>query len=54
MLGTDSYILFDCPGQVELFTHHTTLPNLFHRLEKAGYRVRLYSLPSPPFCASQS
>lgn len=40
----DHYILFDCPGQVELFTHHTTLPNVFHRLEKLGYRVR----PSPP------
>ena len=35
------YILFDCPGQVELFTHHNTMPNLFHRLEKIGFRVRL-------------
>ncbi|KAG9686088.1 putative ATP binding protein, partial [Aureobasidium melanogenum] len=35
----DSYILFDCPGQVELFTHHNTMPNLFHRLEKIGYRL---------------
>ncbi|KAI4718587.1 putative ATP binding protein [Aureobasidium sp. EXF-10727] len=36
---SDSYILFDCPGQVELFTHHNTMPNLFHRLEKIGYRT---------------
>jgi GTPase SAR1 family protein len=42
---SDSYILFDCPGQVELFTHHNTMPALFHRLEKIGYRVR-YPLPS--------
>ncbi|KAG9545438.1 putative ATP binding protein, partial [Aureobasidium melanogenum] len=35
----DSYVLFDCPGQVELFTHHNTMPNLFHRLEKIGYRL---------------
>ncbi|KEQ59653.1 putative ATP binding protein [Aureobasidium melanogenum CBS 110374] len=35
----DSYILFDCPGQVELFTHHNTMPKLFHRLEKIGYRL---------------
>ena len=42
----DDYILFDCPGQVELFTHHDTLPRLFHRLEKLGYRVRLFG-PSP-------
>lgn len=46
---SDSYILFDCPGQVELFTHHNTMPNLFHRLEKIGYRVRLLSLH--PSCA---
>ncbi|KAI4791949.1 putative ATP binding protein [Aureobasidium sp. EXF-8845] len=36
---SDSYILFDCPGQVELFTHHNTMPALFHRLEKIGYRL---------------
>ncbi|THY35015.1 putative ATP binding protein [Aureobasidium pullulans] len=36
---SDSYILFDCPGQVELFTHHNTMPNLFHRLEKIGFRL---------------
>ena len=41
----DSYILFDCPGQVELFTHHETLPRIFHKIEKLGYRVRLYSFP---------
>ncbi|KAL1311768.1 hypothetical protein AAFC00_001854 [Neodothiora populina] len=35
----DSYILFDCPGQVELFTHHETMPRIFYRLEKLGYRL---------------
>lgn len=40
--NSDNYVLFDCPGQVELFTHHDTLPKLFWRLEKLGYRVRLY------------
>jgi GTPase SAR1 family protein len=39
----DDYILFDCPGQVELFTHHASLRNIFYRLQKLGYRVR------PPF-----
>lgn len=39
-LGED-YILFDCPGQVELYTHHTSLRNIFYRLQKLGYRVRL-------------
>jgi GTPase SAR1 family protein len=35
----DEYILFDCPGQVELFTHHASLRNIFFRLQKIGYRV---------------
>ncbi|KAL8781869.1 MAG: hypothetical protein Q9213_005810 [Squamulea squamosa] len=37
-LGED-YILFDCPGQVELFTHHSSLRNIFFRLQKMGYRL---------------
>ena len=35
----DSYVLFDCPGQVELFTHHSSLRNILHHLEKQQYRV---------------
>ncbi|KAF2200078.1 hypothetical protein GQ43DRAFT_418764 [Delitschia confertaspora ATCC 74209] len=35
----DDYILFDCPGQVELFTHHSSLRNIFFRLQKMGYRL---------------
>jgi hypothetical protein len=37
--GVDDYVLFDCPGQVELFTHHASLRNIFFRLQKLGYRV---------------
>lgn len=33
-LGED-YILFDCPGQVELYTHHNSLRNVFYRLQKS-------------------
>lgn len=42
-LGED-YILFDCPGQVELYTHHNSLRNIFYRLQKLGYRVRMMRL----------
>ncbi|KAF2263339.1 hypothetical protein CC78DRAFT_581623 [Lojkania enalia] len=35
----EDYILFDCPGQVELFTHHSSLRNIFFRLQKLGYRL---------------
>lgn len=38
-IGEGDYILFDCPGQVELYTHHNSLRNIFYRLEKMGYRV---------------
>ncbi|KAF2497076.1 hypothetical protein BU16DRAFT_458983, partial [Lophium mytilinum] len=40
----DDYILFDCPGQVELFTHHASLRNIFYRLQKLGYRLVLMNL----------
>lgn len=47
-LGED-YVLFDCPGQVELFTHHASLRNLFFRIQKLGYRVRSSPFPPLPF-----
>jgi GTPase SAR1 family protein len=38
-VGQD-YVIFDCPGQVELFTHHDSLRNIFFALQKKlGYRV---------------
>lgn len=42
----DDYVLFDCPGQVELFTHHASLRRVVARLEKCGYRVCNTSLRS--------
>ncbi|KAK2754800.1 hypothetical protein FQN54_006693 [Arachnomyces sp. PD_36] len=35
----DDYVLFDCPGQVELFTHHSALRNIFFQIQKLGYRL---------------
>eukprot|EP00124_Ichthyophonus_hoferi_P006014 Ihof_evm2s1120 gene=Ihof_evmTU2s1120 len=32
------YILFDCPGQVELYTHHKSIHNIVRQLEKMNYR----------------
>ena len=46
-LGED-YVLFDCPGQVELYTHHSSLRNIFFRLQKLGYRVRFQSCFKDP------
>ncbi|OJI98736.1 hypothetical protein ASPVEDRAFT_123995 [Aspergillus versicolor CBS 583.65] len=35
----DDYIIFDCPGQVEIFTHHSSLRNIFFKIQKLGYRL---------------
>ncbi|EXJ84340.1 hypothetical protein A1O3_05007 [Capronia epimyces CBS 606.96] len=40
----DDYVLFDCPGQVELFTHHDSLRKIFLKLAKAGYRLVVVNL----------
>jgi GPN-loop GTPase len=46
-LGEEEYVLFDCPGQVELFTHHDSLRRVFLKIQKLGYRV-CQSSPSLP------
>ncbi|PTB42807.1 uncharacterized protein TrAFT101_001390 [Trichoderma asperellum] len=50
-LGED-YILFDCPGQVELYTHHNSLRNIFYKLSKIGFRFVCVHL-SDCFCLTQ-
>jgi len=47
-LGED-YVLFDCPGQVELFTHHSSLRNIFFKIQKLGYRLVVLHL-SDSYC----
>ncbi|KAG0238476.1 hypothetical protein BGW41_008199 [Actinomortierella wolfii] len=37
----DDYIVFDCPGQVELYTHNDAMKRILNRLEKIGYRLEL-------------
>ena len=36
------YILFDCPGQVEVFTHHDALRKVIDLLLKRDLRVRFH------------
>ena len=38
LLG-DSYIVFDCPGQVELYTHNMSVKKIIERLTKWNIRV---------------
>ncbi|GEQ66529.1 hypothetical protein JCM33374_g192 [Metschnikowia sp. JCM 33374] len=54
-LGKDSYLLFDCPGQVELFTHHNAFFKIFKRLEKkADARLCVVSLVDSLYLTSPS
>ena len=39
---SDYYFLFDCPGQVELYTHQSSLKNIFSQLSKWNFRVSIF------------
>jgi len=41
IITLDKYIIFDCPGQVELYTHNTAIKNIINILEKRDYRVKI-------------
>ncbi|KIJ26016.1 hypothetical protein M422DRAFT_244277 [Sphaerobolus stellatus SS14] len=43
-LPKDVYVVFDLPGQVELWTNHATLKGIVKRLTKAGYRLAAVNL----------
>ncbi|KAF6753634.1 cytoplasmic protein [Ephemerocybe angulata] len=38
-LGSDIYVLFDLPGQVELSTNHDSIKHIMDKLTKSGYRL---------------
>ncbi len=40
----DDYIIFDCPGQIELYTHLPIMKQLVDNLEKWNFRVSNQSL----------
>ncbi|NXQ57949.1 GPN2 GTPase, partial [Anthoscopus minutus] len=44
------YILFDCPGQVELYTHHQALKNVFAQLAKWNFRLAAVHLVDSHYC----
>ncbi|XP_028135645.1 GPN-loop GTPase 2 [Diabrotica virgifera virgifera] len=47
----DSYLIFDMPGQVELYTHHTAIKEIFGRLEKLGYHLCAVHLVDSHYCS---
>ncbi|NWZ72642.1 GPN2 GTPase, partial [Acrocephalus arundinaceus] len=44
------YFLFDCPGQVELYTHHGALKNVFAQLAKWNFRLAAVHLVDSHYC----
>lgn len=37
--GDDEYYLFDCPGQIELYTHLTAIKSLVNMLQNWGFNI---------------
>ena len=38
------YFLFDCPGQVELYTHHNSVRSMATQLQKWNFKVEMVSI----------
>lgn len=49
--ATNRYFLFDCPGQVELYTHHASMSRIFERLEREGYHLVTVNLIDSHYCS---
>ncbi|KAJ8289322.1 hypothetical protein COCON_G00019810 [Conger conger] len=47
----DHYVLFDCPGQVELYTHQTSVKNIFAQLAQWNFRLTAVHLVDSHYCA---
>jgi GTPase SAR1 family protein len=50
----DAYLLIDCPGQVELYTHNDALKNIIRSLEKLGVRLCAVNLVDSHYCSDPS
>lgn len=50
----DHYFLFDCPGQVELYTHHSAIKNITSSLIKFGLHLCSVHLVDAHYCSDSS
>ncbi|CAL9706010.1 unnamed protein product [Knipowitschia caucasica] len=46
----DCYFLFDCPGQVELYTHQSSVKDVFAQLAKWHFRLTAVHLVDSHYC----
>lgn len=47
----DSYLIFDMPGQVELYTHHNSIKKVFSKLEKLNYHLCAVHMVDSHYCS---
>ncbi|XP_067935794.1 GPN-loop GTPase 2-like [Watersipora subatra] len=54
-LPSEAYFLFDCPGQVELYTHHNSVKNIIdHLTRKKDCRLAAVHLVDSHYCTDSS
>lgn len=51
---SEYYFIFDCPGQVELYTHNQSIKSVVQRLEKQNYRMACVHLVDASYCTEAS
>lgn len=50
----NSYLIFDMPGQVELYSHHSSIKNIFGKLEKMNYHLCAVHMVDSHYCSDAS
>jgi len=51
---SDCYIIFDCPGQIELYTHNNATKNILAKLEKLNFKLTAINLIDSLVCRKPS
>ncbi|KAI9350513.1 GPN-loop GTPase [Zopfochytrium polystomum] len=46
----DKFLIIDCPGQVELYTHHSSMRNILAWFEKNGFRICVVHMVDAHLC----
>ncbi|BES94992.1 unnamed protein product [Nesidiocoris tenuis] len=44
------YFIFDCPGQIELYTHHNSFKRIVEKLQGAGFKLCAVYLVDSHYC----
>ncbi|ORY51432.1 hypothetical protein BCR33DRAFT_694289 [Rhizoclosmatium globosum] len=50
----DKYLVFDCPGQVELYTHNNAMRSILQTLEKHDFRLCIVHMVDAHLCTDPS